>query len=106
MNYGVKTLAQLTLDVAGTEEQLTTNTDLKVRSVIIQWDSTNDATDLVYVGGSDVDSTHMVVLTTSDRSITIESPQGERDAYIQLSTIWLDTNANGTKVNVMYLERV
>lgn len=92
---------QFTVDAAGTQEQLS-STSLYAKSVTIQAAFTNTAGSYIYVGDSDCSSTHMVALAPGD-SITIEQSNGIGE--IQLSSIWLDSSANGLKANIVYLKQ-
>jgi hypothetical protein len=99
MNYKPKAI-QKTVTTAGTEVQVSSGV-LTVRSCVIQALAANAGK--IYVGGSDVDSTHGAHLSPG-ASLTLEAP-GDPTAYIDLTNVYVDAETNGDKVNVLYLER-
>lgn len=99
----LKQLAAVTIDVAGTQEQVTTSLIYAV-SVLVSADSAN--TGKIYVGDADVDSTNGVELDPGESmSINAESYRGG-EVRVLLSDIYVDTATNGNKARVSYIERV
>ncbi|MGH8743847.1 MAG: hypothetical protein ACREUY_06160 [Burkholderiales bacterium] len=73
---------------------------MNVRSVVIQALSTNSGS--IYIGGSDVDSTHAILLAAG-ASLTLEAPAGKVDPFIDLTAVYYDGATTADKINVFYL---
>lgn len=97
MNYRPVAI-QKTVTTAGTRVQVSTDALLNVRSAVVQALATN--TGVIYVGGSNVDSTHGVTLQPGE-SITLEV-EGD---HLNLSSVYIDAATNGDKANVIYAAR-
>lgn len=97
-----------TVTTAGTQVQVTTDTDIKPIAVYFEAAATN--TGLIYIGDADVSSTNYMAKlaipsTSSSPSWSLSSNQNGRlgATGIQLSNLWVDSSVNGEKVHVTYV---
>lgn len=105
------TLITVTVTTAGTRTQVTTDTDIKPKSVYFEALASN--TGVIYIGGSTVSSTSYyarlpVPSTSSSPSWSITGTEGGRisGTGIQLSNFWVDSSVSGEKVQVTYIYEV
>lgn len=101
-------LITVTVTTAGTQVQVTTDTDIKPIAVYFEALSSN--TGQIYIGDSNVSSTAYfarlpIPSTSSAPSWSLTGASGGRagSTGIQLSNIWVDSSVNGEKVQVTYL---
>lgn len=101
-------LVTVTVTTAGTQVQVTTDTDIKPKSVYFEADSAN--TGVIYIGNSTVSSTSYfarltIPSTSSSPNWSITGADGGRvgSTGIQLSDIWVDSSVSGEKVHVTYI---
>ena len=97
-----------TIATAGTQIQVTTDTDIRPISVYFEADAAN--TGVIYIGLSDVSSTSYfarltIPSTTSAPGWSISGTDAGRagGSGIQLSNFWVDSSVNGEKVHVTYV---
>lgn len=101
-----------TVTTAGTQVQVTTDTDIKPVSVYFEADAAN--TGYIYIGLSDVSSTsylsRLTIPTSASSpswSISSASNGGRIGATgIQLSNLWVDSSVNGEKVHITYVYEI
>lgn len=100
-----------TVTTAGTQVQVTTDTDIKPIAVYFEALASN--TGVIYIGDADVSSTNYMAKlgipsTTSSPSWTISGVSGGRinKTGIQLSNLWVDSSVNGEKVCITYVYEV
>ena len=98
-----------TITTAGTQIQVTTDTDIK--PVAVYFEALASNTGQIYIGDSAVSSTNYMARlpipsTTSAPSWSLStSAAGGRigGTGIQLSNLWVDSSVNGEKVLVTYV---
>lgn len=102
------TLITKTVTTAGTQVQVTTDTDIKPISVYFEADAAN--TGVIYIGLSDVSSTSYfarlpIPSTASSPGWSISGVDAGRSggSAIQLSNIWVDSSVDGEKVHITYV---
>jgi len=101
-----------TITTAGTQIQVTTDTDIK--PVAVYFESLETNAGQIYIGDADVSSTNYMARlpipsTTSSSSWSLASASnGGRvgGTGIQLSNLWVDSSVNGDKVLVTYVYEI
>lgn len=102
MAYKLYTLSPVTVAVAGTEVQLSSDGGLAAASVIITAKTGNDGA--MYVGGEGVTSSSGEELNPGD-SLQIGTDSLRGSSYeIFLNSIWVDAAVSGDSVTVQYLK--
>jgi hypothetical protein len=99
-----------TITTAGTQVQVTTDTD--VRPAAVYFEALASNTGVIYIGDADVSSTNYMAKlgipsTTSSPSWSLNAPAaglGRIGATgIQLSNLWVDSSVSGEKVCITYV---
>lgn len=96
------TVADKAVTSAGTRVALAATSTL-VRQVVIQWHPSNVGN--VYIGDSSVDSTHGLILNSSNPSISFsaeDSVADEDNCFFDLSTIYIDSVNSADAVKMLY----
>jgi hypothetical protein len=97
------TPARVVVSLAGTAVALS-STQLLVKNVVVQAENGN--TGLIYLGGSDVDSTNGYELSAGlgIALADLQSDIGKGD-YIDLAQVYVDAATNADAIRVLYLAR-
>jgi hypothetical protein len=96
----------LTVTTAGTEVQVTTDTDIRPTSVYFEALGSN--TGYIYVGLSTVSSTVYIARLSAGEGFTLQSDGAGGNFRaggqgLQLSSLWVDSSVNGEKVQMTYM---
>lgn len=95
------TIAQMTIDTAGTQEQVSTS-DIPISTLIVSAPAAN--TGAIYVGDSDVASTRGIEVAKGTTVSISADFSGTGEEFV-LSDFWIDAATNGDKANVSYVKR-
>jgi hypothetical protein len=103
------TLITVTVTTAGTQVQVTTDTD--IRPAWIKFEALGSNTGQIYIGNLDVSSTvyfNRLPIPTTALVTEVEYRSGSNGngrsgaTGFQLSNFWIDSSVNGEKVQVTY----
>lgn len=100
-------IINMNIDVAGTQEQVTTNTNIRPSTIIFSAPKAN--TGDIYIGISDVSSTDFIYELQPGESCTlsIDASMGRMGSTgFQLSDFWVDAATAGDDCNVTYWQLV
>ena len=100
----IPVIIQMNIDVGGTQEQVTSNANIKPSSVIFAAPKANAG--LIYVGLSDCSATKFIAELSPGQSFSISSDNADGRLGtngIQLSSLYVNAVTNNDDCNVTYI---